>query len=391
MVDKNKKKLIQSWRWYGPSDTVSLQDIKQAGATHIVTALHHIPHGEVWPVSEIKERLDLIERSGLKWEVVESVPVHESIKTNGKDATLYLENYIETLKNLAACEIKTICYNFMPVLDWTRTQLDKEMTDGSKALYFDWIDLAIFDMFILSRPYEKDDYSSFIVEQAQFRYKSMHTEELEKLSNVILMGIPDEGDITIDDLKQSIERYKSIGFEGLKKNLILFLSAIAEVCEQNNIKMTIHPDDPPYPILGLPRIVSNLEDFQYIMQAIDKPFNGVCFCTGSLGAGNDNNLLEIFNVVRKRIYSAHLRNVKKDEVGNFYEADHLDGDVDMYSIMKALVEENSQRDMPIPFRPDHGHQMLDDLDKTSNPGYSAIGRLRGLAELRGLELGILSN
>ena len=219
----------------------------------------------------------------------------------------------------------------------------------------------------------------------------MHTEELEKLSNVILMGIPDEGDITIDDLKQSIERYKSIGFEGLKKNLILFLSAIAEVCEQNNIKMTIHPDDPPYPILGLPRIVSNLEDFQYIMQAIDKPFNGVCFCTGSLGAGNDNNLLEIFNVVRKRIYFAHLRNVKKDEVGNFYEADHLDGDVDMYSIMKALVEENSQRDMPIPFRPDHGHQMLDDLDKTSNPGYSAIGRLRGLAELRGLELGILSN
>jgi len=391
MVDKNKKKLIQSWRWYGPSDTVSLQDIKQAGATHIVTALHHIPHGEVWPVSEIKERLDLIERSGLKWEVVESVPVHESIKTNGKDATLYLENYIETLKNLAACEIKTICYNFMPVLDWTRTQLDKEMTDGSKALYFDWIDLAIFDMFILSRPYAKDDYSSFIVEQAQFRYKSMHTEELEKLSNVILMGIPDEGDITIDDLKQSIERYKSIGFEGLKKNLILFLSAIAEVCEQNNIKMTIHPDDPPYPILGLPRIVSNLEDFQYIMQAIDKPFNGVCFCTGSLGAGNDNNLLEIFNVVRKRIYFAHLRNVKKDEVGNFYEADHLDGDVDMYSIMKALVEENSQRDMPIPFRPDHGHQMLDDLDKTSNPGYSAIGRLRGLAELRGLELGILSN
>jgi len=387
---ENNKKLIQSWRWYGPSDTVSLQDIKQAGAAHIVTALHHIPHGAVWPIQDIKERLSMIESSGLKWEVVESVPVHESIKTNSEDAFQYLENYKQSLKNLADCGIKIICYNFMPVLDWTRTQLDKIMTDGSKALYFNWTDLALFDMFILKREDAESDYPNPIVVRAQAKFDNMSESELKELSNVILMGIPDEGDVSINDLRESIDKYKSIGIEGLRKNLILFLSAIGEVCEENGIKMTIHPDDPPYPILGLPRVASNLEDFQYLINTVDKPFNGVCFCTGSLGAGKNNSILEIFNVVKHRVYFAHLRNVRKDDDGNFYEADHLDGDVNMYAVMKELIQENSKREISIPFRPDHGHQMLDDLNKTSNPGYSAIGRLRGLAELRGLELGLSS-
>jgi len=391
MQQQKLSNLVQSWRWYGPTDTVSLQDVIQAGATHIVTALHHIPHGEVWPVSEIRKRLEIVESVGLKWEVVESLPVHESIKTNNNDATQYLENYKQSLKNLAECGIKIVCYNFMPVLDWTRTQLDKVMVDGSKALYFDWTDLALFDIFILERPDSKEDYPSSIVEKAQAKFSKMTKDELKDLSHVVLMGIPDEGDISIDDLKNSIDKYKSIGKDGLRENLRHFLSAIQEVCENNSIRMTIHPDDPPYSILGLPRIASNIEDFKFIKNSVNKSFNGVCFCTGSLGAGKDNDLLAIFNLVKERVYFAHLRNIKKDLEGNFYESDHLDGDVDMYAIMKAMVEENRLRGIPIPFRPDHGHQMLDDLHKTSNPGYSAIGRLRGLAELRGLELGISSS
>lgn len=385
----NNKKLIQSWRWYGPSDTVSLQDIKQAGASHVVTALHHIPHGAVWPIQDIKERLKIIESAGLKWEVVESVPVHEAIKTNNLDAPKYLENYNQSLKNLAECGIKIVCYNFMPVLDWTRTQLDKEMPDGSKALYFDWTDLAIFDLYILKREGAEADYKPAILEQAKTKFDRLGEGELKNLSEVILMGIPDEGDISIEDLRKSIDNYKSIGRGGLKRNLNLFLTGISEVCQENNIKMTIHPDDPPYPILGLPRIASTYEDFQFIIETVDKPFNGVCFCTGSLGAGNANDILNIFNIVKHRVYFAHLRNVRKDQNGSFYEADHLDGDVDMYAIMKEIIRENNTREVSIPFRPDHGHQMLDDLNKTTNPGYSAIGRLRGLAELRGLELGIL--
>ena len=385
----NNKKLIQSWRWYGPSDTVSLQDIKQAGASHVVSALHHIPHGAVWPIQDIKERLKIIESAGLKWEVVESVPVHEAIKTNNLDAPKYLENYNQSLKNLAECGIKIVCYNFMPVLDWTRTQLDKEMPDGSKALYFDWTDLAIFDLYILKREGAEADYKPAILEQAKTKFDRLGEGELKNLSEVILMGIPDEGDISIEDLRKSIDNYKLIGRGGLKRNLNLFLTGISDVCQENNIKMTIHPDDPPYPILGLPRIASTYEDFQFIIETVDKPFNGVCFCTGSLGAGNANDILNIFNIVKHRVYFAHLRNVRKDQNGSFYEADHLDGDVDMYAIMKEIIRENNTREVSIPFRPDHGHQMLDDLNKTTNPGYSAIGRLRGLAELRGLELGIL--
>ncbi|GAA4132654.1 mannonate dehydratase [Sphingobacterium kyonggiense] len=386
---KEKQFLEQTWRWYGPNDPVSLDDVKQAGATGIVTALHHIPHGEVWPIEDILERKQIIEEASLVWSVVESVPVHEAIKTNSADAEKYLINYRQSLKNLAQCGIKTVCYNFMPVLDWTRTQLDLLMKDGSKALYFDWIDLAIFDIHILKRPDASADYSSQIQTEAEQRFQKMDEQALVDLQQNVLMGIPGEGDISLESLQQSIETYKQIGFDGLRKNLISFLNAIAEVCESEGIKMTIHPDDPPYQILGLPRVMSNEADLLYLITEEPKEFNGICFCTGSLGAGPTNDLPAIFDKVKHRVHFVHLRNVKRDELGSFYEADHLDGDVDMYEVMKGLVAENQEREIPIPFRPDHGHQMLDDLAKTTNPGYSAIGRLRGLAELRGLELGVI--
>ncbi len=384
-----KKFLEQTWRWYGPNDTVSLQDVKQAGATGIVSALHHIPHGDVWPKKEILERKRIIEEAGLVWSVVESVTVHEAIKTRSDQVEHYLENYRQTLQNLADCGIKIVCYNFMPVLDWTRTQLDLVMRDGSKALYFDWIDLAIFDLYILQREEAELSYVPETLSQAKRKHQALSPDELKALEENVLMGIPGEKGASLEGLKQSIELYKKIGFDGLRDNLAYFLSSIAEVCETNGIQMTIHPDDPPYPILGLPRIASNIDDFEKIIRSVDKPFNGICFCTGSLGAGPENDLPQMFKKLRHRINFVHLRNVKRDEIGSFYEADHLDGDVDMYAVMKELVFENQLRETPIPFRPDHGHQMLDDLAKQTFPGYSAIGRLRGLAELRGLELGII--
>lgn len=383
------KKLEQTWRWYGPQDSVTLQDVKQAGATGIVSALHHIKHGEIWPLEDILERKNIIEESGLTWSVVESVPIHEEIKTRGEKVDFYIENYKQSLRNLAAHGIKTITYNFMPVLDWTRTQLDLEMKDGSKALYFDWIDLAIFDIHILKRENASNDYSNEILSEVAKKYIQLSEEQLKEIEISTLMGIPGEGDVSLESLRNSIDIYAKIGFDGLRENLVYFLSQIAEVCEENGMMMTIHPDDPPYPILGLPRIASNKSDLEYIITEVNKPFNGICFCTGSLGAGPENDINAIFEAVKHRVNFIHLRNVKRDELGSFYEADHLDGDVNMYQIMKLITEENQTRQNPIPFRPDHGHQMLDDLGKTTNPGYSAIGRLRGLAELRGLELGIL--
>ncbi|EDM34859.1 mannonate dehydratase [Pedobacter sp. BAL39] len=386
-MNRNQK-LIQTWRWYGPSDPVTLEDVRQAGAKGIVTALHHVPHGEVWSVEDIIARKNIIEAAGLTWSVVESVPVHESIKTRAADADVYIANYISTLRNLSSCGVRTVCYNFMPVLDWTRTQLDKMMDDGSKALYFNWIDLAIFDLYILKRTDAGRDYDESIKIQAVRRYESMTVDELRLLKTNVLMGIPNEQEIELEVLQHSIDVYSEIGTEGLRQNLLYFLSQIRETCEQEEIKMTIHPDDPPYPILGLPRIASTKADLEWILNGVDSAFNGICFCTGSLGAGKTNNLSEIFESVKSRVYFLHLRNVIKDAEGSFYEADHLEGDVDMYGIMKAVVKENGLRATPIPFRPDHGHQMLDDLHKVTNPGYSAIGRLRGLAELRGLELGL---
>jgi len=383
------KKLEQTWRWYGPNDPVSLDDIKQAGATGIVTALHHIAHGDVWPVEDILERKRIIEDSGLVWSVVESLPVHEAIKTGSSDATYYIKNYVMSLENLAKCGIQIITYNFMPVLDWTRTQLDLLMKDGSKALYFDWIDLAVFDIHILKRIDAVKDYTTVILEGVKKKFSSYSQQDLNALEQVVLMGIPGENDITLQDLNNSIAVYGQLGRTGLLNNLLHFLSSISDVCEREGIKMTIHPDDPPYPILGLPRIVSNQSDLVAILEGVNKPFNGICFCTGSLGASQSNDVASILDVVKERVYFSHLRNVKKDTLGSFFEADHLDGDVNMYAVMKILITENQNRIRPIPFRPDHGHQMLDDLNKKTNPGYSAIGRLRGLAELRGLEYGIL--
>lgn len=386
-----KHKLTQGWRWYGPTDPVSLQDVKQAGATAIVTALHHIPHGEVWPLADIQERKSIIEAAGLTWDVVESVPVHEAIKTRAHDAQKYLDNYNASLKNLAKCGIKTVCYNFMPVLDWTRTQLDLTMTDGSKALYFNWTDLAIFDLYVLKREAADLDYPANILAKAKAKFEQLSANEIDALRINVLMGIPNEKEIELAALQNSITLYQNIGEQGLKENLTWFLAGIADTCTQNDIKMTIHPDDPPYPILGLPRIASTKEDLVAILESVNQPFNGICYCTGSLGAGVNNNPLEIFEAVKERVYFLHLRNVTKDEEGNFYEADHLGGDVNMYEIMKAVTAENAKRATPILFRPDHGHQMLDDLNKETNPGYSAIGRLRGLAELRGLEIGVTGN
>jgi len=380
--------LLQSWRWYGPDDPVTLEDIKQAGAKGIVTALHQVAHGEIWPLEEIQERKRIIEEAGLEWVVVESVPVHEEIKTKGSNCELYLENYRQTLHNLAACGLQTVCYNFMPVLDWTRTELNYVLPNGAKALYFNWVDLAIFDFFILKRTDAEKDYPEKVMQEVQDRFNSMSEAEVQVLKDIILMGVPTEGGVTLEQLTESIEIYKKIGFDGLRKNLAYFLQSIMDTCQQLNIKMTIHPDDPPYSILGLPRIASSKEDLLHIIESVDHPSNGVCLCTGSLGANGNNDPVEILKAVGHRVYFAHLRNVKKDKDGNFYESDHLDGDVDMFGVMKELVAINKQREQPIPFRPDHGHQMLDDLHKTTNPGYSAIGRLKGLAELRGLELGI---
>ncbi|WP_417351548.1 mannonate dehydratase [Flavobacterium alkalisoli] len=383
-----KNKLEQTWRWYGPDDTVSLQDIKQAGATGIVSALHHVRHGEIWTVEEIQKRKKQIEDAGLTWSVVESVPVHEAIKTRNKDAEMYLANYKVSLKNLSECGLKTVCYNFMPVLDWTRTKLDLELENGAKALYFEWASVAYFDIYLLKRKDAEKDYSDVVLELAEKIKDTISIQESNALKDIILMGVPGESSTTLESLQQSIEIYQSIGHKGLRENLVFFLKSIADVCKEEGIKMTIHPDDPPYPILGLPRIVSNKEDLEYIINEVKDDFNGICFCTGSLGAGSHNDIPEIFEAVKQRVYFIHLRNVKKDKLGNFYEADHLDGDVNMYKVMKVIVKENNNRSVPIPFRPDHGHQILDDLSKTSHPGYSAIGRLKGLAELRGLELGI---
>lgn len=385
-----KNRLEQTWRWYGPNDPVSLQDIKQAGATGIVSALHHIGHGDVWPLADIQERKRIIEVAGLTWSVVESVPVHEAIKTRRADAGPYIENYKQSLRNLAACGVHTVTYNFMPVLDWTRTKLDLEMPNGAKALYFNWTDLAVFDLFVLKREGAEASYPDAIVQKATEKFAGYDAEDIDELKRVVLMGIPSEKDISLDDLQSALAVYQNIGREGLLDNLLWFLSEIAEVCEENHIEMALHPDDPPHPILGLPRIASGKEDYLKIIQGVDKSFNGICFCTGSLGAGQNNDVVEIAEAVKHRVHFAHFRNVRKDEEGNFFEADHLDGDVDMAAVLKVFITENQQRAKPIPFRPDHGHQMLDDLHKVTNPGYSAIGRLRGLAEIRGLELGLLS-
>jgi len=384
-------KMEQTWRWFGPLDPVSLSDVKQTGATGVVTALHHIPHGEIWTTDEINNRKNEIQKAGLRWSVVESITVHENIKTRTGNYKDYIEKYKTSIRNIAACDIPVITYNFMPVNDWTRTSLNHKMTDGSLALYFNWIDLAVFDIYILKRKNAGDTYSEDIVKKAEASFKNYSQEQLEALAGVVMFGIPGEKKISTSDMLQKLELYKDIDAAALRENLCEFQKEISSVAEECGVKLAIHPDDPPFPILGLPRIVSNQEDFEYFLNKVDNPANGVCFCTGSLGASKNNNLTAMVNRIGEKIHFIHLRNVKKDEEGNFYEADHLNGDNDMFAIVKELLLLQQKLKISIPFRPDHGHQMLDDLHKNTNPGYSAIGRLRGLAELRGLEMGILNS
>jgi mannonate dehydratase len=388
--------LEQTWRWFGPKDPITLEEIKQTGAVGIVTALHHIAIGDIWPVDEIMKRKHTIEAEGLRWSVAESVPVHEDIKKHHRDYRLYIENYKESIRNLGKCGVDTVCYNFMPVLDWSRTDLGVVFNDGSITTKFEAKVFAAFDVFILRRPGAEREYTEDQIRLARQYYESMDESQKERLLHTVLLGFPgSEEAYTLQEFTSALSEYKETDDHRLRENLYYFVREIIPVAEQSGVLMALHPDDPPWSLFGLPRVVSNKHDVEQLLHVIDSPSNGITLCTGSFGASGKNDLVDMAETFAKRINFIHLRNIIRSKDGDFIEGNHLDGDVDMYGVMKALILEQQRRvgegrkDKRMPMRPDHGHLMLADQNKTGiYPGYSLFGRMRGLAELRGLELGI---